>query len=294
MITCHLVGGLGNQLFQIFTTIAYSIQSKQPFGFLNSYRIESITERHSYWDTFLLNLKNFTHDNLNEEFEIVGEKNFHYNKLPIDDNNDDNYSNDCEKKSKKLIGYFQSYRYFESYFENICSLLSLSYLKKQITNEYLQYFCDENLISMHFRLGDYKRLPDYHPILSVEYYIQSLNKIFETLEKKDVENKTYRVLFFCEKEDNEDVQMKIEVLKKEFPTIGFIKADDSIEDWKQMLIMSCCKHNIIANSSFSWWGGHFNIDKEKIVCYPKVWFGPKMSHHNLDDLFPPSWNKIDF
>ena len=294
MITCHLVGGLGNQLFQIFTTIAYSIQSKQPFGFLNSYRIESITERHSYWDTFLLNLKNFTHDNLNEEFEIVGEKNFHYNKLPIDNNNDDNDTNDCEKKSKKLIGYFQSYRYFESYFENICSLLSLSYLKKQITNEYLQYFCDENLISMHFRLGDYKRLPEYHPILSVEYYIQSLNKIFETLEKKDVENKTYRVLYFCEKEDNEDVEMKIEVLKKEFPTIGFIKADDSIEDWKQMLIMSCCKHNIIANSSFSWWGGHFNIDKEKIVCYPKVWFGPKMSHHNLDDLFPPSWNKIDF
>ena len=294
MITCHLVGGLGNQLFQIFTTIAYSIQSKQPFGFLNSYRIESITERHSYWDTFLLNLKNFTHDNLNEEFEIVGEKNFHYNKLPIDDNNDDNYSNDCEKKSKKLIGYFQSYRYFESYFENICSLLSLSYLKKQITNEYLQYFCDENLISMHFRLGDYKRLPEYHPILSVEYYIQSLKKIFEILKKRDVENKTYRVLYFCEKEDNEDVEMKIEVLKKEFPTIGFIKADDSIEDWKQMLIMSCCKHNIIANSSFSWWGGHFNIDKEKIVCYPKVWFGPKMSHHNLDDLFPPSWNKIDF
>jgi hypothetical protein len=62
---------------------------------------------------------------LNEEFEIVGEKNFHYNKLPVDDNND----NDCEKKSKKLIGYFQSYRYFESYFDtqrsNIGSLFVL-------------------------------------------------------------------------------------------------------------------------------------------------------------------------
>jgi hypothetical protein len=116
-----------------------------------------------------------------------------------------------------------------------------------------------------------------------------------TLKETSVSNvKLYNILYFCEKEDNEDVELKIEVLKKEFPTIEFIKADDSIEDWKQMLIMSCCKHNIIANSSFSWWGGHFNIDKEKIVCYPKVWFGPKMSHHNLDDLFPPSWNKIDF
>ena len=292
MITCHLVGGLGNQLFQIFTTIAYSIQSKQPFGFLNSYRIESITERHTYWNTFLLNLKMFTHDSLNEEFEIVGEKNYHYNKLPVDNNNE---NNDCDKKSKKLIGYFQSYRYFECYFNNICSILSLSYLKKQITTEYSQYFSGENVISMHFRLGDYKKLPDYHPILPVEYYIQSLKKICELLKKEDVCNKkTYNVLYFCEKEDNEDVQLKIEILKREFSTIEFLKADDSIEDWKQMMLMSCCKHNIIANSSFSWWGGHFNIDKEKIVCYPKVWFGPKLSEHILEDLFPPSWNKIDF
>jgi len=289
MITCHLLGGLGNQLFQIFTTIAYSIQNKQPFGFLNSYRVDSCTERHSYWNTFLLNLKMFTHDSLNDEFEIVGEKNFHYTKLPFDNNEDES-----EKKSKKLIGYFQSYKYFEYYFDNICSIMSLSYLKKQITNEYSQYFSGENLISIHFRLGDYRKLPDYHPILPVEYYIQSLQKIFEILKKREVENKTYKVLYFCEKEDNEDVELKIEVLKKEFPTIEFMKADDSIEDWKQMILMSCCKHNIIANSSFSWWGGHFNLDKEKIVCYPKIWFGSKLTHHVLDDLFPHSWTKIDF
>lgn len=342
MITCHLLGGLGNQLFQIFTTIAYSIQSKQSFGFLNSYSVDGCTERHTYWNTFLLNLKMFTYDKLNEEFEIIGEKNFRYSKLPI--NNSE--GNDCEEKSKKLIGYFQSYRYFEYYFDNICSIMSLSYLKKQMTNEYSQYFSGENLISMHFRLGDYKKLPDYHPILPVEYYIESLKKIFEILKKrKDIDNKKtctplkisngilsripldvkgkplpvnqlketsalketsplkessvsnvklYNILYFCEKEDNEDVELKIEVLKKEFPTIEFIKADDSIEDWKQMILMSCCKHNIIANSSFSWWGGHFNLDKEKIVCYPKIWFGSKLTHHVLHDLFPPSWNKIDF
>jgi len=291
MITCHLVGGLGNQLFQIFTTISYSIQSKQPFEFLNTYTIESCTNRHSYWETFLLSLKPFTHTSITSDYDFVGEKNFQYNKLPL--------TIEDEPRDKKLVGYFQSYKYFEVYFENICSLISLSYLKNQVSKEYPQYLHNnknvpyDKIISMHFRLGDYKKLPDYHPILSVEYYIQSLKKIFEILNKKG-DATLYTILYFCEKEDNEEVQMKIEILKKEFPRLEFTKADDSIVDWKQMILMSCCKHNIIANSSFSWWGGHFNTDKEKILCFPKMWFGDKLKHHVLDDLFPQSWTKIDF
>ena len=62
--------------------------------------------------------------------------------------------------------------------------------------------------------------------------------------------------------------------------------------------MSCCKHNIVANSSFSWWGAYFNDYKDKIVLYPDVYFGKKAvnqdgSHKNTMDLFPSSWIKIN-
>ena len=60
-----------------------------------------------------------------------------------------------------------------------------------------------------------------------------------------------------------------------------------------MVLMSCCEHNIIANSSFSWWGAYFNDNPEKIVCYPSVWFGPKLQNKKTEDMFPKDWKKIN-
>jgi hypothetical protein len=57
--------------------------------------------------------------------------------------------------------------------------------------------------------------------------------------------------------------------------------------------MSFCKHNIIANSSFSWFGAYFNPNQDKIVCYPKQWFCGHGEHINTRDLFPPDWLKIE-
>ena len=60
-----------------------------------------------------------------------------------------------------------------------------------------------------------------------------------------------------------------------------------------MLLMSCCNHNIIANSTFSWWGAYFNNNTSKTITYPDQWFGPKLSEKNIDDLCPNDWNKIN-
>jgi hypothetical protein len=57
--------------------------------------------------------------------------------------------------------------------------------------------------------------------------------------------------------------------------------------------MSVCDHNIIANSTFSWWGAQLNMAENKQVIYPSKWFGPKLATHNLDDLFPDGWIKVD-
>ena len=96
----------------------------------------------------------------------------------------------------------------------------------------------------------------------------------------------------CQKKDNNIVEKKITILKEKFPQLTFIKASDEKEDWEQMLMMSCCEHNIIANSSFSWWGAYFNGNKDKIVCYPSVWFGPKLANKDTSDLCPDSWTMI--
>jgi hypothetical protein len=132
--------------------------------------------------------------------------------------------------------------------------------------------------------------PNSHPLLKLSYYKNCLNYII---------NKTnydkYDILYFCEEKDNNLVLKKIDELKNDFKNLNFIKVNDLYEDWEQMLIMSLCKHNIIANSSFSWWGAYFNVDNEdnNIICYPNIWFGPKMQNHNLSDLFPPHFTMIN-
>jgi hypothetical protein len=70
-----------------------------------------------------------------------------------------------------------------------------------------------------------------------------------------------------------------------------MRGDNTLADWEQLLLMSCCHHNIIANSTFSWWAAYFNSWKDKIVCYPSVWFG-NIANHDTKDLCPEEWIKI--
>jgi hypothetical protein len=276
MIVGDLMGGLGNQLFQLFATIAYAMKYKCKFAFpLNI--TPGITNRHPYWSSFLANLKNFTINQI-PNFITLRERGFEYQELPnLVDNND-----------AILHGYFQSYKYFINEFDSICRLIALDKQKEQLVIDYPNDY--SNIISMHFRLGDYKSLPDFHPVLPYEYYRNALNFVLSTTKRDD-----WTVVYFCEKDDNEEVFKTINGLQIEFTEIKFIKQDDGLEDWKQMLMMSVCTHNIIANSTFSWWGAYFNATPLKIVCYPELWFGPAIKEkNNTKDLFPEEWFRIEF
>jgi hypothetical protein len=89
--------------------------------------------------------------------------------------------------------------------------------------------------------------------------------------------------------DREQIQFYIEELKQSAPNITFIGINHDIPDWKQMLLMSICDHNIIANSTFSWWTVYFNQNPEKRVIYPLN----TKNAYRLVDHYPPEWNKID-
>jgi hypothetical protein len=191
-------------------------------------------------------------------------------------------------------GYFQSYKYFQENYDIICRMLNIHEKRLDILEEVVDRFHSmhflEKSISMHFRLGDYKNIPDYHPIMPVEYYKNALQYIKSKLDY------TPNVLYFCEDDDVESVNETIQLLKNEFPTIEFERGTNALDDWQQMLLMSCCNHNIIANSSFSWWGAYMNSYSDKVVCYPALWFGQTMHEHHgfkdTQDLFPEKWIKI--
>lgn len=284
MITCELKGGLGNQLFQIFTVIAYSLDNKVAFKFLYTTSIPSVTPRHSYWDSFLKTLKFFTVTQLPRGFARVPHKeHFHYIELP-------NYKS-LNHEHVCLHGYFQSYKYFHHKQNDIYRLIKLSEQQKYCLNKYNYNANDmKNTISVHFRLGDYKHLSHSHPIMPVQYYTNAFTYI---LSKKT--NQKYTVYYFCEKEDNTRVESDfIRVISFMFPSLKFVKVSDEMEDWEQILLMSCCQHNIIANSSFSWFGAYFNTSPtNSIVCYPEVWFsGSAAESNNTKDMFLPQWNQI--
>ena len=267
MITIEIMGGLGNQLFQVFTLISYGLSNNALIYFEN---IESNNlDRPRYWNNLLSELKILLKQPINN-IPILKENSFHYTEIQFINNV--NY---------KLFGYYQSYKYFIHHQDTIYKMLRINEKKEEIKID-----CSEK-VSLHFRLGDYKKLTDYHPILSINYYIKALEDLIKNTNRND-----WNILYFYETTDEEIIKEKIHKLKNIFSTLTFEPIEHVYKDYEQMLIMSKCNHNIIANSSFSWWGAYLNENKNKKVYYPSNWFGPKLSNKNTKDMYPKEWIKI--
>ena len=280
MIYIEIMGGLGNQLFQIFCGISYSFENKIPFKINNNKfdivsPLDNISKRPTYWDNFLLNLNKFTYQSQINAPVYREQKFFKYDKIPV------------IVQDFKLHGYYQSYKYFENQYENIIKIIGLQNHKANVYEKNKSLFNgNKKPISLHFRIGDYVKNQKMHPILDINYYIKSINLLKSKL--KDFED-NYYLLIFGEINDNEKILNNIQKIKNNFNSIEIVICNYNIEDWEQMILMSLCCHNIIANSSFSWWGAYFNNNIEKIICYPNIWNG---STNEVEDLFPKNWNKI--
>ena len=264
-IHCNYIGGLGNQLFILFTGLAYQFRYNNKLSLDIKDKSISVTERKTYFNNLLSKLKNYTNliDINDKDIYIHNEvKVNEYNKIP--------YYN-------KIIinGYFQSFKYFDEFKSKIYEFLDFENKRLEVLNKY-NYNLD-NSISIHFRLGDYKHL-ELHPILPIEYYRKSL------LEFENIDNKN--IYIFCEKEDNELIIEYIKDLNIKATIINH-----NIEDYEQFLIMMSCKDNIIANSSFSWWAAYLNPNEnKKVICSDISEIkNQKVSH----DKIPSSWKIID-
>ena len=286
-VTAHLMGGLGNQLFQIFATMAYALEHKMAFRFPYAEVLTTGKHRPTYWDTVFKSIRPFAGDL--PPVPRLPERGFSYTKIP------------AAGQSISLHGYYQSPQYFEAHLPMILRLLRIEEQRAAVRAEFAELLgigsdaIGETVssrqaierVSVHFRLGDYKANPTFHPIMPVEYYKKALARL-----PKD---RPYRVLYFCEAEDNAAVSAAVAELGAAYPTMTFVKVPDDICDWKQMFLMSLCDHNIIANSSFSWWGAYFGMSSaaNRTVCYPGRWFGPA-GPQDVEDLFPSSWCRVPF
>ena len=159
-----------------------------------------------------------------------------------------------------LMGYFQTEKYF-------------SHIRNEILNDFeiKQKFEKpaEEYIALHVRRGDYVNQPQFHPTCSVEYYFNALGLL----------------------PDMPVVVMSddIEWCKQFIPATFYFGDTSNIHD---LYVMTQASHNIIANSSFSWWGAWLNKDPDKIVVAPENWFGTSYSHYNMEDVRPKEWIRL--
>jgi hypothetical protein len=171
-----------------------------------------------------------------------------------------------------LEGFFSSYKYFEA----IRSQLLQDFRPKEaldLTNEAsLQLIQNSNSVSLHIRRGDYANT-DFHGILPVDYYKKAIQLLAE---------KTGALNLFIFSDEPGWVRQNMDF---DFPG-EVIDFNGDEKNWLDLEMMKQCKHNIIANSSFSWWGAWLNENPGKIVVAPKKWYS---QGEPTNAFLPPGW-----
>jgi hypothetical protein len=259
MIITKLQGGLANQLFQWAHARSLSIDLNTEFYLdLSFYQhtLPGVTPRRYQLDSF---------PNMKASTLYLDQNTIHQRVT------DDFKFKDLSKINMNhyLDGYWQSEKYFKHNRESILNDLKPS---DELMDKLLKTpFIDTNVVSMHIRRTDYVTSNGFHPVQSIEYYQRALDIIGD-----------YDYIFVF----SDDINWCRENLN--FKNIIFMEGFSDIED---LYLMSLCKNNIIANSSFSWWGAWLNKNPNKKVIAPLNWFG---SQSNLDtsDIIPDNWIKI--
>jgi hypothetical protein len=295
MICISINGGLGNQMFQYACGKALALKHETSLVvYLDSINKNSktTTNRFVQLEVFKLklNVANLSElkilrplfyrilNTLSFKFGFKGiqkpsyfvEKNFSYNSK-------------INKVSKNcfLSGYWQSSKYFNS-FESI--IRKEFTFKDRLVGKNLSIFHEirnSNSISLHIRRTDFLTTANNktHGVCSLEYYKTAIQFICEKINNP---------IFFV---FSDDIQWAIKNMTMPYE-FTFVSENYNENSHIDMHLMSICKHNIIANSSFSWWGAWLNQNPNKIVISPKNWFLNKKLNDQTGDLIPDSWIRM--
>ena len=284
MIISHIFGGLGNQLFQYATGRAiaekYNVPLKLDQSAFSEYK-----------------LRNFDLDKFNLPVEIASETELaqlkphglvsralqrlkpvsmrtYFRERVV------HYNKSIEKAGPNLYlkGYFQSEKYFNSIAGRLKTELVIKpeYLAK--VTALANGLKNENSVSIHIRRGDYTSAAaaSIHPLLTQTYYLKAIELITRKIPSP---------VFYFFSDDQEWTRQNLPVDNAVYVSGTLSKTH--LEDFH---LMSHCRHNIIANSSFSWWCAWLNDNPSKTVIAPNEWF--TKGYQKVDDRIPGSWLKL--
>lgn len=254
-------GGLGNQLFQYAYGRSLYFSGKKiifDISFFKSNKKDIARE---------FKLNNF---NISKDINFENKENVLFN-----------FFLKLKRKSGFAVDeYFQNEKYFKNIEEIIRREFTLKNeigkCAKQVEEEILN---SKNSVSLHIRRGDYiddLKTNSYHGTCNLDYY----NRAVEFLKEK-----LGGINIFVFSDDIDWVKNNLKLYN-----VVFVSNSD-IKDYEEVILMSKCQNNIIANSTFSWWGAWLNTNKNKIVIAPKVWFNNKEADEK-NEIVLKNWIKM--
>ena len=258
-ILIQILGGLGNQLFQLANAYNLSIKYHRKLLICD----KNSFPRGTYWNNLFIKFKDclISLDKYRELKKKATSYNwamrkFEYKNIELNDN----IEYYC------IEGYYQSYKYFQN--DDFYNMLSFNRCDTLLSNKD---------VAVHIRRMDYLN-NNFHKVLSLDYYYNSLKEI---IKKIDIE----KIHIFSDDLNWCKKNFSFENIPIHFNYLGI--------DVDEMFLMSHFNNIVIANSSFSWWAAYLpNSTNEKLVYAPKNWFN-NGCHLNTKDLRLDSWNIID-
>lgn len=289
MIVIQLWGGLGNQLFQYAAARHLAeinhTQLKLDVSTFDKYKLRSCRMEH-----FNISIKYVSKnelarlrrmDPLSRVINLFGERkaastmatykepHFHYDPEML-----------SQRGSIFLNGYWQSEKYFQEIAPIIHRELTVKTPADPANAKLAVEIQGHDSVSLHIRRGDYVTNPStnqFHGTCSLEYYREGMDRI------ATASGEPHFYVF------SDDIPWAQENLKSFYP-MTFVDLNGPEQDYEDLRLMTLCRHHIIANSSFSWWGAWLCENPNKMVIAPRRWFAnPDM---NAEDLIPEAWIRI--
>ena len=288
MILINLKGGLGNQLFQYACGRALSVRNNDEVTiditqYKRQNRIDTI--RQYALSPFKISTRIATPleiKHIKYPYGLIS-KSIRFVRTKVLRQFNVNYTPRILKQRGNIYldGFFQTEKYFADIRPTLISEISLKapwgqsahVVANQIRNA-------PNSVSLHVRRGDYvqdTKTNQHHGTCGAHYYAHALEVLAEKI------GANIHLFIF-----SDDIEWVRANLTLPYPTTYV--SDTSIPDYEELMLMSLCSHNIIANSSFSWWGAWLNQNSGKIVIAPREWV--RTGKHNFRDIVPDSWIRI--